>query len=245
MYLDHIWRLHGSPLQVICDRDPRLVSEFFRDFARLTGGTKPTPTTAFHPQGDGQSENTNKTMEQILRSLVEPRSRDWDKALSQVEFAINDSVHKVTGYTPFEMMYGETVSSPGDWVLLAQRAGGGPGWAGCWTTSYAAQHRAEEIRVMVRRTRELMARANEAAVAADARKPTNQDVYEVGDSVLLSTKTLTTVSDRGTKVKLRRPYCGPFRVTEVYMTSRGNPHAYRLQMPPQWRLHPVFKGSRL
>ena len=59
---------------------------------------------------------------------------------------------------------------------------------------------------MVRRTRELMAKANEAAVATDAKKTTNQDVYHVGDSVLLSTKNLTTVSDRGTKVKLRRHF---------------------------------------
>ena len=50
---------------------------------------------------------------------MEPQQKDWDKYLSQVEFAINDSTHSVHGFTPFELNYGEAVNSTLDWVMEA------------------------------------------------------------------------------------------------------------------------------
>ena len=235
MYLDHIWRLHGVPLQIICDRDPRLVSAFFKDFSKLLG-TKVTPTTAFHPQGDGQSENTNQTMEQILRTLVEPRQKDWDQCLSQVEFAINDSAHAVHGYTPFQLNYGEHVHSNLDWLLAAHRQDP--------VRSFEAQKLVDQVRVMVHKTREILEKANEKLVQ-DRHDHTRDIKYRVGDQVLLSTKNIVTVTDRGTKAKLRKPYCGPFEVIKVYKSTRSNPHAYKLNMPSNWKIHPVFKALYL
>ena len=44
-------------------------------------------TTSYHPQTNGQAENTNKTMETILRGFIEPRQKDWDEHLAAAEFA--------------------------------------------------------------------------------------------------------------------------------------------------------------
>ena len=235
MYLDHIWRLHGAPLQVICDRDPRLVSSFFTDFNKLLG-TKISATTAFYPQGDGQSENTNQTMEQVLRTLVESHEKEWHTFLSQVEFAINDSAHAIHGMTPFELNYGEPVRSTLDWVMEAQRA--------TPVANFEAAKIGDQVRSLVAKARELLERAN-AKRAEKVNDKAREVIYEVGDRVLLNTKNLITVSDRGSKNKLRKPFCGPFSIAKVFVTTDGRPHAYKLNLPTYWRMHPVFKARSL
>ena len=95
--------MHGVPRKIICDRDPRLVAPFWQELMRLLG-VKTAATTAYNPRSDGQSENTNKTMEGILRAVVDPRQKEWDRHLAATEFAINDSIHFVTKMTPFQMI---------------------------------------------------------------------------------------------------------------------------------------------
>ena len=63
-------------------------------------------TTAFHPQGDGRSERTNKTVGQILRSFTSKRQTQWLEALPSVEFAINTTLNVSTGFAPFKLVYG-------------------------------------------------------------------------------------------------------------------------------------------
>jgi hypothetical protein len=48
-------------------------------------------STAFHPQTDGQTEQTNRTLEQILRNYVAYRQDDWDQHLATAEFAYNNA----------------------------------------------------------------------------------------------------------------------------------------------------------
>ena len=62
---------------------------------------------------------------------------------------------------------------------------------------------------------------------------------QVGDEVLLSTKTLpVAVAAEGSR-KLGPLYCGPFRVIEKLTT------AYRLALPPHMQIYPVFHVSQL
>jgi hypothetical protein len=69
-------------------------------------GVKLKLTTAFHPQGDGQAERMIQTVVQILRSFVRPDQRDWAIHIPMVEFAINSSANKSTGFALFELIYG-------------------------------------------------------------------------------------------------------------------------------------------
>ena len=64
--------------------------------------------TSYHPQANGEAENTNRTMETILRAYIEPRQQDWYEHLAAAEFAINDSIHASIGYTPFQLVFGES-----------------------------------------------------------------------------------------------------------------------------------------
>jgi Integrase zinc binding domain len=69
LFLAHVWKLHGLPKQVISDRGPQFVAELTRELYRMLG-IKLAATTAYHPQGDGQTERVNQELEQYLRLFV-------------------------------------------------------------------------------------------------------------------------------------------------------------------------------
>ena len=57
LYIDEIVRLHGVPVSIVSDRNPRFTSRFWPSLQESLG-TKLKFSTAFHPQIDGQSERT-------------------------------------------------------------------------------------------------------------------------------------------------------------------------------------------
>ncbi|GJX25863.1 putative reverse transcriptase domain-containing protein [Tanacetum coccineum] len=67
--LNGVWspRKHGIPVSIICDRDPRFASNFWRSLQNALG-TNLDMSTAYHPQIDGQSERTIQTLEDMLRA---------------------------------------------------------------------------------------------------------------------------------------------------------------------------------
>ncbi|GJR91756.1 putative reverse transcriptase domain-containing protein [Tanacetum coccineum] len=69
MYLKEVVTKHGIPVSIICDRDPRFASNFWRSLQKALG-TSLDMSTAYHPQTDGQSERTIQTLEDMLRACV-------------------------------------------------------------------------------------------------------------------------------------------------------------------------------
>ena len=55
LYIKEIVQLHGIPISIISDRDPRLTSRFWGKLQKALG-TQLNFSTAFHPQTDRQSE---------------------------------------------------------------------------------------------------------------------------------------------------------------------------------------------
>jgi len=55
---------------------------------------------------DGQTEQMIQNVVQILRSSIHPDQHDWVLKVPMTEFAINSSVNKSTGFTPFKLIYG-------------------------------------------------------------------------------------------------------------------------------------------
>ncbi|GJU79738.1 putative reverse transcriptase domain-containing protein [Tanacetum coccineum] len=62
LYLKEVVTRHGIPVSIICDRDPRFASNFWRSLQNALG-TNLDMSTAYHPQTDGQSERTIQTLE--------------------------------------------------------------------------------------------------------------------------------------------------------------------------------------
>jgi len=58
-------------------------------------------TTAYHPQGDGQTEQVNQELEQYLRLFTNQRQDDWVVLLPFSDFQYNNQVHSSTQHPPF------------------------------------------------------------------------------------------------------------------------------------------------
>ncbi|BBG93431.1 transposable element gene, partial [Prunus dulcis] len=80
LFIDEIVRLHGVPVSITSDRDPRFTSRFWTKLHEAFG-TQLQFSTAFHPQTDGQSERTIQTLEDMLRACVLQFRNDWDEKL--------------------------------------------------------------------------------------------------------------------------------------------------------------------
>ncbi|GJY88935.1 putative reverse transcriptase domain-containing protein [Tanacetum coccineum] len=71
LYLNRIVARHEIPISIICDRDGRFTSKFWRSFQKALG-TEISMSTAYHPKTDGQSERTIQTLEDMLRACAAP-----------------------------------------------------------------------------------------------------------------------------------------------------------------------------
>ena len=84
LYVDEIVRLHGVPLSIVSDRDPRFTSRFWKEL-QLALGTKLNFSTAFHQQTDGQSERLIQVLEDMLRGCVIEFLGSWDRHIPLME----------------------------------------------------------------------------------------------------------------------------------------------------------------
>ena len=62
--LSHVFRLHGFPRDVVSDRGPQFVSQFWKEFCSLIGAT-PGLTSGYHPQANGQSEGSTRNWRRV------------------------------------------------------------------------------------------------------------------------------------------------------------------------------------
>nr|GFA58517.1 putative reverse transcriptase domain-containing protein [Tanacetum cinerariifolium] len=60
---------HGIPVSIICDRDPRFASRFWRTLQKALG-TSLDMSMTYHLETDRQSERTIQTLEDMLRACV-------------------------------------------------------------------------------------------------------------------------------------------------------------------------------
>ena len=89
IYRDHVFRLHGLPKKIIHDRrvqfDVKMMQELYK-LLHIEGN----PSTAYHPQTNGQTERINQELEKYLRLYVNHQQTDWSDWLAIAEFAYND-----------------------------------------------------------------------------------------------------------------------------------------------------------
>ena len=69
LYWDNVFKEHGLPKKVISDRGPQFVSSFMKELYKKLG-IEPNPSTAYHPQTDGQTERVNQELEEYLRIYI-------------------------------------------------------------------------------------------------------------------------------------------------------------------------------
>ena len=117
--------MHGVPVSIVSDRDPRFTSQFWKSFQKAMG-TQLSMSTAFHPQTDGQSEWTIQILEDMLRACVLDLKGSWEEHLPLIEFAYNNSYQASIQMAPYEALYGRPCRSPICWTEVGESSITGP-----------------------------------------------------------------------------------------------------------------------
>ncbi|GJX51933.1 putative reverse transcriptase domain-containing protein [Tanacetum coccineum] len=226
LYLKEVVTRHGIPVSIICDRDPRFASNFWRSLQSALG-TNLDMSTAYHPQTDGQSERTIQTLEDMLRACAIDFGKGWVNHLPLVEFSYNNSYHASIKAAPFEALYGRKCRSPVCWTEVGEAQILGP---------ELIQETTEKIIQIKQRMQ--AARDRQKSYADLKRKPME---FQVGDKVMLKVSPWKGVVRFGKRGKLNPRYVGPFKVLE-----RVGEVAYKLELPEELsRVHNTFHVSNL
>ena len=225
LFVDYVFRLHGMPEVIVSDRDPQFTSRFWKSLFELLG-TDLRFSTAFHPQTDGQSERAIQTLENFLRPYVERHPTEWSRQLPLAEFAANNAVNSSTGYSPFYLNSGDHPILPAG-ILRG----------GVSSNLEAVSEMADRMKTALEEAQANMSHA-QCQASSQANKSCRDEAFAIGDEVVLSTRYLNV--DQHLPAKLRRCWVGPFMISAVI-----SPVAYRLDLPPHWKVHPVFHISNL
>ncbi len=220
--LQHVFRLHGFPQDVVSDRGPQFASRFWKAFCQLIGATA-SLSSGFHPQSNGQMERTNQEIETTLRCLVSSNPTHWSKHLIWAEFAHNTLRHSSIGMSPFECQYG--FQPP---LFSEQESEVGVS---------AAQHLVQRCRRVWRKARAALLKSSQLQQQRANRRRRPAPTLHPGQKIWLSSKDLPLKVESH---KLAPRFIGPFKVIR-----KVNPVSYRLLLPKSLRIHPTFHVSRL
>lgn len=107
LFFDSWYCENGLPSDIVSNHNKLFMSTFWKHLTTLTGiGCK--ASSSFHPQSNGASERTNKTINQCLRFHVERNQKGWVRALPRIRFHIMSTINKSTGYSPFHLRFGRS-----------------------------------------------------------------------------------------------------------------------------------------
>ena len=117
LFFREIVQLHGVPRSIVLGRDVKFLIYFWKVlWGKL--GTKLLFSTTCHPQTDRQTEVVNRTLSQLLRTVINKNLKTREDCLPFIEFAYNRTMHTTASYSPFEVVYGFNPTTPLDLMPL-------------------------------------------------------------------------------------------------------------------------------
>jgi transposase InsO family protein len=223
VFLDRIVRHHGIPESIISDRDKLFTSNYWTTLLAAIG-TKKKLSTAYHPQTDGQTERVNQTMETYLRIYCNQQQDNWVSLLPMAQIAYNNKLSEATGVTPFFANHGRHPN------LFTRSLDNN-------IQTDSAISSVQKLKEVHQKSLESIAKAQSRAISYVNKKRKTAPLLKEGDKVYLLTKNLRT--RRPTK-KLDKVKVGPF-----FISKQISPVNFRLELPKDAKIHPVFHISLL
>jgi hypothetical protein len=211
LYIKHVFAHFGLPTKVISDQDPCFMSKFIQAACKVMG-INHAPSTAYHPRTDGQSERSNQWLEMAIRFITDQKQRNWAPYLPIAQFAHNNWPSDTTRKSPFFLLMGFNPCA--DWVHATSPI--------------------PKVTLRLEQLKEARVQARNAMIKAQQSWVKHRDTpkYKEGDQVWLEGKNLW-INQPTAKLAPRRH--GPFKIIQVMSAVN-----YRLELPTQWNIHPVF-----
>ena len=102
----------GVPEEVLSDLGTQFALDCMKEASRLLF-IRRLATSPYHPACNGLVEKFNGTLKRMLRRLCHEQPRQqWHRVINSLLFAYRKARQEVSGFSPFELLYGRTVRGP-------------------------------------------------------------------------------------------------------------------------------------
>lgn len=219
LYHEGPYRRFGLPETILSDRGPQFASKVMQELTRLLG-IKSKLSTAYHPQTDGQTERINQEVEAYLRIYCADQPEDWSTHIPDIEFTHNQRVAQGRNESPFFLMMGYN-----------------PRGIPAVTIKSDVPTVEERMSTLQKAREEAKAALELARQRMSERITRGFKPFIKGQKVWLEA---TNLRNRPGSKKMQSKRVGPFTITDVF-----SPLTYKLKLPKQWKIHPVFHASLL
>jgi len=201
--LTTVFSRYGFVQEILSDQGTDFMSElmqiFLNDF-----GISHIRTSPYHPQTNGACERFNGTLKKMLMSLTEKFPDTWDEALPWVLFAYREVPVETLGCSPFDLLYGRSVSGP---LALLKSA-----WLHETDLSSAKQNVVEFMLNTREQLRSAVEQANDVAAQQRTKAKTWYDKRAVTRTFTPGEKVIVLLPVPGKPLQAK--YHGPYTVLE-------------------------------
>jgi hypothetical protein len=111
---------YGAPSQIHSDQGRNFESDLFAELCRILGITK-TRTTPYAPWSDGLVERFNRTLQTMLKGVVNDQRDDWDEHIPYVLMAYRSTPQQSTNTSPYKLLFGREMCLPIDLMVGVPR----------------------------------------------------------------------------------------------------------------------------
>ena len=101
----------GLPEEIVHDQGTNFMSAVMQTICTKLQITQ-LKATAYHQQTNGITERFHATLKNMMRSLTPEDRNTWDEFIPHFLFAYREVPSQVTGFAPFELLYGRQVRGP-------------------------------------------------------------------------------------------------------------------------------------
>ena len=102
---EHIWCCFGRPIELISDQGSHFLNTVIHELTNHFSVVH-KKITPYYAQANGLAESTNKTLQTILKQIVNENRTNWDTKLHSALWAYRTSYKTSIQSTPFRLVFG-------------------------------------------------------------------------------------------------------------------------------------------
>ncbi|KHJ97950.1 integrase core domain protein [Oesophagostomum dentatum] len=110
---------YGAMAEMVTDNASSFTSAFYQEFCNLLH-IQHKFATPYHSMGNGATERTVRTFQDMLSKFINIKQEDWDSFLPCVAFCYNTTINDATNELPYFLMFGRDPIFAVDQILLPQ-----------------------------------------------------------------------------------------------------------------------------